>query len=306
MRTPEQDPSRGRTGSAMVADPVTDLGPYRDAVTGLLDEVSMATGPGRRKRVAAIIVARAADPELRGVLRATPDGVDQTVETLLREVRDYRPNPRSSAVDLAAMIRIYLLSRIDVMWWGHVPPYRTDADLLAATDLVDLEPLRRRDRLNFRYLRQPDGLFGRAGRAARRRITPERVPRTAGLRFTQTRPAAVALLNRLAVDFAARSPEPGRPLWVTSLARSLQHQARLRALGYAAMLPSSHCVGYGMDIEMSWYRRHGGDAVLATLLRERQAAGEINVIDEGQAWHVCLSPTAPVPMRRALVAAPGR
>ena len=41
---------------------------------------------------------------------------------------------------------------------------------------------------------------------------------------------------------------------------------------------------------MSWFRRFGAAATLAGLLAERQQAGEVNVIDEGQAWHVCLSP----------------
>jgi len=33
-------------------------------------------------------------------------------------------------------------------------------------------------------------------------------------------------------------------------------------------------------------------AVLARLLLERQEAGQLNVIDEGQAWHLCINPSA--------------
>jgi hypothetical protein len=47
-----------------------------------------------------------------------------------------------------------------------------------------------------------------------------------------------------------------------------------------------------MDIEMSWFRRFGAGATLEGLLAERQQAGEVNAIDEGQTWHLCLSPAA--------------
>ena len=58
------------------------------------------------------------------------------------------------------------------------------------------------------------------------------------------------------------------------------------------MLPSAHCVGYAADIEMTWFRQFGADRMLQEVLLERQEAGEVNVIDEGQAWHVCVRPGA--------------
>ncbi|WP_460807066.1 hypothetical protein [Micromonospora zhanjiangensis] len=67
----------------------------------------------------------------------------------------------------------------------------------------------------------------------------------------------VTLINDLATRYAQRSPRRTPPLWVTSLARSVEHQHRLRSLGYAAVLPSSHCTGYGIDLEMTWLRRRG-------------------------------------------------
>ncbi len=239
-----------------------------------------------------MLAERLDEPELAAVLDATPRGRSGAVRRLLFEVGHYRPNHRSSAGDLLALIRIYLYAQIEAAWWARTPEYLTDADVLCAADLVDLDGLRRRGRLGFRYRRQPGTLLGRAVRAAQRRTVPDRAPRTAGLRFARTRPAVVALLNDLATDLARVAPAGTPPLWVTSLARSLEHQHRLRALGYAAMLPSSHCVGYAMDVEISWFRRYGADGALRGLLRERQEAGDVNVIDEGQAWHVCLAPAA--------------
>jgi hypothetical protein len=112
------------------------------------------------------------------------------------------------------------------------------------------------------------------------------------LLFTRARPESVALLNQLARDFSSQAPPNTPALWVTSLVRSVQHQHRLRALGYAAVIPSAHCAGYAMDVEMRWFRRFDADGVLAAALLDRQDIGDVNVIDEGQAWHVCVSPSA--------------
>jgi hypothetical protein len=43
---------------------------------------------------------------------------------------------------------------------------------------------------------------------------------------------------------------------------------------------------------MQWFRRFDQDNLLARLLLERQEAGQLNVIDEGQAWHLCVNPFA--------------
>jgi hypothetical protein len=131
-----------------------------------------------------------------------------------------------------------------------------------------------------------------------RRTWPGRQPHTSGLLFTRARPESVVLLNQLARDFASQAPPDTPALWVTSLVRSVQHQHRLRALGYVAVIPSAHCAGYAMDVEMRWFRRFDADGVLAAALLDRQDNGDVNVIDEGQAWHVCVSPTACDSLRR--------
>ena len=71
----------------------------------------------------------------------------------------------------------------------------------------------------------------------------------------------------------------------------MTHQVRLRELGYAALLPSAHCVGYAADVEVAWYRKFHAHRMLRGLLIDRQRAGEVNVIAEGSAWHVCLRPS---------------
>ncbi|MFI6264815.1 DUF5715 family protein [Micromonospora sp. NPDC051006] len=282
-----------------------DLAAYRAAVADLLVEVgALADAPSTAARQV-LIDDRLREPALAAVLDATPQGFLGARETLLLEMARYQPNERSSARDLAALVRIYLLSRIDVMWWRDAPSFLTDTQVEASADLVDLEWLRRRDLLSFRYRQQPASVLGRGVQAVRRRLRPDASPRTAGLLARRARREVVALLNDLGREFARATPSGTPPLWVTSLTRSAEHQYRLRRLGYSAMLPSGHCSGYAVDVEMAWFDRFGVREALAEMLLARQEAGEINVIDEGQAWHLCLAPAARRRLRRAYEAEMG-
>ncbi|WP_018252864.1 DUF5715 family protein [Salinispora mooreana] len=275
-----------------------DLDAYRAAVADLLVEVGALAGATSTVARQVLIDQRLREPAIAVVLDATPSGLVGARETLLLEMARYQPSERSSAADLTALVRIYLLSRIDVMWWREAPTYRTDDQVNQSTDLIDLEWLRRRDLLRFRYQGQPATFFERGMRALRRRIRPCAAPQTAGLLFRRSRREMVALLNDIAREFTAHAPAGTPPLWVTSLVRSAEHQHRLRRLGYAAMLPSGHCLGWAADVEMTWFDRFGARDVLADLLLARQRAGEVNVVDEGQAWHLCLAPGARGRLRR--------
>ncbi|MFI7607810.1 hypothetical protein ACIBTV_22070 [Micromonospora sp. NPDC049366] len=290
-------------GRARAAGP--DLAAYRAAVADLLVEVgALADAPSTAARQV-LIDERLREPALAAVLDATPQGFLGARETLLLEMARYQPNARSAARDLTALVRIYLLSRIDVMWWRDASPFLTDAQVEGSADLVDLEWLRRRDLLRFRYRQQPGSLLGRGLQAARRRLRPDASPRTAGLFARRARREVVALLNDLGREFAATAPPGTPPLWVTSLTRSAEHQYRLRRLGYSAMLPSGHCLGYAADVEMAWFERFGARDALAELLLARQESGEVNVVDEGQAWHLCVAPSARRRLRRAYEAEMG-
>ncbi|MFU8871575.1 hypothetical protein [Micromonospora sp. SL4-19] len=282
-----------------------DLAAYRAAVAELLIEVgALADAPSTIARQV-LLDQRLREPAIAAVLDATPQGFIGARETLLLEMARYHPNARSSAHDLTALVRIYLLSRIDVMWWRDTPTFRTDQQVDTSTDLVDLEWLRRRGLIAFRYQGQSATVLGRGLRALRRRLLPDATPRTAGLMFRRARREVVALLNDIGREFARATPPATPPLWATSLARSAEHQHRLRRLGYAAMVPSAHCLGWAADLEMAWFRRFGVRDTLADLLLARQEAGEINVVDEGQVWHVCLAPAARRRLRRAYEAEMG-
>jgi hypothetical protein len=278
-----------------------DLGPYRAGVSELMAEIGQF-GPDDSQPAEHMLARRLGEQQFSAVLEATPDGRDETIARLLFEIRTYQPGPRTSVSSLAALLRISMLAQIDMVWWGRDRGYQTDAELLDSAELVDLDELSATGQLRFRYRHQAETLLGRAARKAERQTMPRRSPRTAGMWLARTRPQAVAWLNQLADDFARLTPAGTPPLWVTSMARSVAHQRRLKDLGYVALLPSAHCVGYAVDVEMAWYRQFHAHRILRGLLLDRQRADEVNVIDEGQAWHVCLRPrivNGPRSLRRA-------
>ncbi|MGH3275135.1 MAG: DUF5715 family protein [Streptosporangiaceae bacterium] len=270
--------------------PEPDLDAYRSAVTDLVASLERDHAAASPRLAARLLSRRLTDPDIAAVVEHTPQGSAGALERLLLEIRSYRPAARNSAISLTAMLRISLLAQIDAFWWGRQEPYLTDDAVLGAPDLLDIDVLRQGGLLRFRYRHQAVSRTARAVRLVERRAFPGRVPMTAGLWLARARPAAVVLLNQIAAQFAERAPRGTPPLWVTSLARSVEHQRRLRALGYAALLPSSHCVGYAADVEMTWFRRFGGHRVLQEVLLDWQRSGDVNIIDEGQAWHVCLRP----------------
>ena len=271
-----------------------DLTAYRGAVSDLINEVGARSRSRDRVDTESVVAGRLAEPEFAQLLAATPGGPDQVAGLVRAEISRFRPGNSASPSDLAELVGICLLAQIDAVWWGKVQPYRRDLDADHDTGLVDLAGLE----VGFRYRSQTDALVLRTIRAVERRIMPGRTPDPVGLRFARTRPEVVRLLDELSAELARGAPAGTPPLWVTSLARSVQHQHRLRSLGYAAMLPSSHCTGYGADIAMSWYRRYSADSILAQLLLERCEDGQINVIHGGQTWHVCLSPNGAEELRR--------
>jgi hypothetical protein len=271
--------------------PDVQLPGYRAAVDDLVTEASRTLGSAEPPAVGAFVGERLGRREFAPVLSQLSGGPGGAAANLAAELGRFQPSERGTG-DVWSFARIMLLSQIDTMWWGETVPFGSDADVTQSAELIDLPPLRAAAVLGFQYREQSAGLAGRARDWAQRQALPDLRPRTAGLRFTRSRPVVVALLNELARDLATTLPAGTPRLWVTSLVRSVQHQHRLRSLGYAAVLPSSHCAGYACDVEMQWFRRFDRDGALARLLLERQEAGQVNVIDEGQVWHLCVSPHA--------------
>ncbi|MDQ6715135.1 MAG: DUF5715 family protein, partial [Actinomycetota bacterium] len=229
-------------------------------------------------------------PVARQVLDRLPYGRDDLMAAARQELDDPKLRLPSNAQSRAGLVRILLLHQIDLLWWSHVPPYADQQAVERADELLSLPTLQKAGALEFRFAVQPEGWLGRGRDYARRRVAPRRRPRVSGMKFLVARAEIVALLNEIATTFSAEAPERTPRLWVNSIVRSIEHQKHLSSLGYSALLPSSHCLGYGADIEMAWFRSFGAADVLGDILFDYRDRDVLNVIDEGQAWHLCLSP----------------
>jgi hypothetical protein len=267
------------------------LAAFRAAVGDLLLDIAGHAGPDDAAKAEAILTERTAEPELAAVLARTPGGAAGAVSRLLARVRRFQPTPYGGVADIGALVRVVLLSQIDLVWWGHLPPYRTERRLRAAAELVDVEALRRRAHIAFRFRRPSGNPLTRAAHEVNRWFWPDHAPPCPGTRCARVRPEVVALLDQIGWQLAERV-DAATTLWVTGFARSEPRQRAVCQQGYPEVLPSAHCVGYAADVDMAWLRRFEAHGTLAALLMERQRAGEANVIDEGPTWHVCVSPEA--------------
>lgn len=256
---------------------------YREAVEEIVRRHGAASG---RASVPSLLSAAGVNP----VLDRVPGGRSAVVHRIEEELRAFRPSARSNALTPSALLRIDLLQQIEVAWWSAEAPFADDAAVQGSSQLVSLSALRRDRRLGFRFKIAPTALPGRARSYAARRLAPGLAPRSSGLSYGLARPAMVGLLNEVAARFAEAVPQWRRGLWVNCIVRSVAGQRRLQELGYSALLPSAHCIGFAADVEMAWLREHGVAEPLQRLLLGYRDEGVLNVIDEGQAWHVCLSP----------------
>lgn len=272
-----------------------DLVAYRAHVALAAEELDSSAAPDR---LAAVLAHIAADPVLRAVLDHHPRGADHVVDAIADQLASRNGSSRDTA---GGLLRTNLLHQIDVLWWGAEPPFATSPDVAHAPDLVDLDPLRARRRIAFRYRRQANALPVRAVRALERRLRPATAP-GAGMRYCRARPEIVTLLNELAGQLATEHGFAPTTLWLNSAVRSQTHQDHLRSLGYSALNPSSHCTGYAADITVRHLAAKGVQSpvrdALTDILRRRQDDGELNVIGTGPVWHVCIAPTS-LPRLRA-------
>ena len=271
---------------------------YRNAVGEVADEIASMLDDSDAMKVRARIESVLLEPELKGLLDRLGPGVTGVGDSLIAEASNFRPDLASSLVDRTMLVEVFLLSRIDALWWGDASTFHTDADISGTSELVDLDELKELHRLRFCYRRQPLSWVSRGSAWAQRRLLPARQPHASGLRFTRSRPEGVALLNRLGSDCSRSLGSDHPALWVTSLVRSEQHQLHLRSLGYSAFLPSAHCTGHAIDVEVRWFERFGAADTLKGLLNEYQEQSLVNVIDEGQAWHICINPAAMSALRQ--------
>ena len=252
----------GGTDQAPAALPDSLLPAYRAAVEDLVEEASSHPRPSDLPIVERIVAKRLGQPEFTAVLSYLGGGVDGAADRLSREIRDYEVGTRSSASDLPTFIRILMLSQIDSAWCSETIPFNSDTDVLESTELLDLNPLRSAKVLEFEYRAQP-AVPGRARDWAQHKALPAVRPRVAGLRFTRTRPAVLALVNQIAREFAAAAPPRNSP------PLGDQHGTERRA---PVSSPLPWLRGGLAEFSLRWVRVRSGGSLVSPV-RPRQLAG---------------------------------
>jgi hypothetical protein len=264
---------------------------YHSEVDDAVAALTAALDAGEDHRTALELLGRGLrGPAATLVIDREPETRSELLAAARRELEDPKMRLPSSPKSRSALVRILVLHQLDAMWWSHVTPYMDEAAVEDAPDLVSLPLLERAGALRFRFAVQPEGLLGRGRDAATRRLTPRRRPQVSGMKFLVARPEIVAVLNEVAELLSKEAPAGTPPLWVNSIVRSVEHQQHLSELGYSALLPSSHCLGWGADVEMTWFETFGAADSLRGILTDYRDRGVLNVIGEGQAWHLCLNP----------------
>ena len=260
---------------------------YRDHIESLLGEL----GAGDLARELDEWLRR---PEVLRIVDGVPGGADRVFTQVIREYSRFEPSAASNASSAVTLVRILLLQQIDLAWWGHSRDFEDAAAVAASAELLDLRWLRANGGVRFGFGIGSDRLVRRARDYAVQRVLPAREPRGPGLPFRRARPEVVAVLNEISDRVAILAPPSTPRIWVNSIVRSVDHQTHLRSLGFTAVLPSAHCRGWAADIEMAWFERFGATGALREVILGYLSSGLLNVIDEGRAWHLCLSPQAAV------------
>ena len=278
--------------SASVRQGARSLNHYRAIVDEIHVLLSEAARPLLPVTTETVLRSRLNEPAARAVLDRVEGGIDALVRQAHDEVSRFVVTSASNAETPETLVRILLLQQIDLAWWSGTPDFATTAEITESQSLVDLVDLREGGHLRFGFTVASDRVLPRARNLAVRRCVPRRRPHAAGVSSTSIRPEMVVVLNALAREFEAAAPARTPPLWVNSVTRSLQQQEHLRDLGYSALSPSAHCRGWAADLEMDWFARFDAQDALRGVLTGRRDRGELNVIDEGRAWHVCPNPEA--------------
>ena len=189
-----------------------ELGAYRSAVAGLAADTIGCVGPEDAERAVDILARASPTRTSTAVLDRLPNGVRWRG----RDAGGRSPQlparvQRSAASDLNALIRIWLLSQVDAVWWGETPMFETDVSVvsspgagaarLAAAPGPAALPVHRSAAKASRA-----GFATACGAGCGRAEHPH----TAGLRFVSARPEAVVLINQLAAEFAG-ARQAGHP-----------------------------------------------------------------------------------------------
>ena len=199
-------------------------------------------------------------------------------------VQEFPGSHMMSNEHLRFTFKILLQQQLDSYWYSGFKSYKTNLEIYNDDDLVNL------NEMDTTFMFQPLK-EGRRGISFFRRVYLKLInsplKNSSGLFLPYAPYPMYNFLN----SFYDRL---GFRVVVNGVIRSIEYQNNLIKKGFISCNASSHIYGYTVDLEQKWFRKYAPKKYkrIQVLLDELEERGEINYIDYGHIWHVCLSPAA--------------
>lgn len=197
-------------------------------------------------------------------------------------VNEFPLSNMMSSDQLIFTFKVLLQQQLDSYWYSGFKRYQTNIEIYNDDTLVnftDHEPI-------FSYLELEAGK-SRVSRWKRFLLNISNSPlkNSVGVFLPYAPVPMYNFLNKLCSDL-------GTDIVVTNVLRSLEYQNKLLNYGHITPNESSHLYGYTVDIEQKWYKDNNTNIhkKIENHLQKLEEEGQINFVDYGRIWHICLSP----------------
>lgn len=197
-------------------------------------------------------------------------------------VNEFPLSDMMSHEHLVFTFKILLQQQLDSYWYSGFKRYKTNLEIYNAEDLIYFKDVKNK----FTYLELESGeehisLF----RKFLLKVINSPLKNSSGLFLPYAPVPMYNFLNRLCEDLDI-------PLVITNTLRSLEYQDKLLKQGHITPNESSHLYGYTVDVEQKWYKNNAPalHKKIETHLQKLEEEGQVNYVDYGQIWHICLSP----------------
>lgn len=197
-------------------------------------------------------------------------------------VNEFPLSSLMSHENLVFTFKILLQQQLDSYWYSGFKRYRTNLQIYNDRDLVCF-----RERENkFSYLElAPGKRHTSILKKIILKVVNSPLRNSNGIFLPYAPVPMYNFLNKMCDDL-------GVSIVVTNVLRSMEYQEFLLKQGHITPNESSHLYGYTVDIEQKWFKKNRPEthSRIENYLKKLEENGEVNYIDYGQIWHICLSP----------------
>ncbi|QEN05933.1 hypothetical protein EW093_14930 [Thiospirochaeta perfilievii] len=178
--------------------------------------------------------------------------------------------------------KVLLQQQLDSYWYSGFKTYSTNLEIYNDDDLVCFKDVDTK----FQYLPLEDGKYKTSLlKRLMLKITNSPLKYSTGVFLPYAPYPMFNFLNKICQDLDTS-------LVVTNVIRSIEYQERLLKQGHITPYESSHLYGYSVDIDQKWYKKNDPQKhrQIVNYLTKLEDDGQVNFVDYGHIWHICLSP----------------